>query len=141
MFIEFADLCPVSDKAAWMQEFLMDAFATSVQNYYNKKVLPVINDPSKKVTNSDYMLVVIMPEYCNQREFYAFLKDKINKDCPCVSQFIGSQTIGKDNEKIFTNILRQMNAKAGGDLWRMSFPKEISPKTMLVGIDVCHKGS
>lgn len=38
------------------------------------------------------------------------------------------------------NILRQINAKLGGDLWRMNYPKEISKKTMLVGIDVCHKG-
>ena len=33
-----------------------------------------------------------------------------------------------------------MNAKFGGDLWRMSFGNEISQQTMLVGIDVCHKG-
>jgi len=46
----------------------------------------------------------------------------------------------KDNDKIFLNILRQINAKLGGDLWRMSFHEEISKKTMLVGIDVCHKG-
>lgn len=38
------------------------------------------------------------------------------------------------------NIMRQINAKLGGDLWRMSFSPEISKKTMLVGIDVCHKG-
>jgi hypothetical protein len=33
-----------------------------------------------------------------------------------------------------------MNAKFGGDLWRMQFGPEISDQTMLVGIDVCHKG-
>jgi aubergine-like protein len=33
-----------------------------------------------------------------------------------------------------------MNAKFGGDLWRMQFGEEISDQTMLVGIDVCHKG-
>lgn len=33
-----------------------------------------------------------------------------------------------------------MNAKFGGDLWRMQFGEEISNQTMLVGIDVCHKG-
>lgn len=38
------------------------------------------------------------------------------------------------------NILRQINAKLGGDLWRMNFHPDISQKTMLVGIDVCHKG-
>lgn len=36
--------------------------------------------------------------------------------------------------------MRQINAKLGGDLWRMSFPKEIPSSTMVIGIDVCHKG-
>ena len=38
------------------------------------------------------------------------------------------------------NIIRQINAKLGGDLWRMQFSKEIPQSTMLIGIDVCHKG-
>jgi len=38
------------------------------------------------------------------------------------------------------NILRQINAKLGGDLWRMKFSEEIPEKTMVFGIDVCHKG-
>ena len=54
--------------------------------------------------------------------------------------FVANRTIVKDNDRIFLNIIRQMNAKFGGDLWRMSFGEEISNQTMLVGIDVCHKG-
>jgi hypothetical protein len=57
-----------------------------------------------------------------------------------ISQFVTSKTINRDNDRIYLNIVRQINAKLGGDLWRMSFGPEISPKTMLVGIDVCHKG-
>ena len=57
-----------------------------------------------------------------------------------ISQFVANRTIAKDNDRIFLNIIRQMNAKFGGDLWRMSFGNEISQQTMLVGIDVCHKG-
>lgn len=57
-----------------------------------------------------------------------------------ISQFVTSKIIEKDNDRIYMNIVRQINAKLGGDLWRMSFGKEISKKTMLVGIDVCHKG-
>jgi hypothetical protein len=53
---------------------------------------------------------------------------------------VTSKTIHRDNDRIYLNIVRQINAKLGGDLWRMNFGKEISPKTMLVGIDVCHKG-
>jgi hypothetical protein len=57
-----------------------------------------------------------------------------------ISQFVQNRTISKDNDRIFMNIVRQINAKLGGDLWRINFGKEISKKTMLVGIDVCHKG-
>jgi aubergine-like protein len=53
---------------------------------------------------------------------------------------VTSKTINRNNDRIYLNIVRQINAKLGGDLWRMSFGKEISQKTMLVGIDVCHKG-
>lgn len=57
-----------------------------------------------------------------------------------ISQFVQAKIIDKDNDRIYMNILRQINAKLGGDLWRMDFGPEISKKTMLVGIDVCHKG-
>ena len=40
-----------------------------------------------------------------------------------------------------TNILRQINSKAGADLYTMKFPDSLSQKrTMLIGIDVCHAG-
>jgi aubergine-like protein len=81
-----------------------------------------------------------MPDSIRQELFYTTIKSKINSDTPVISQFVASKTIMKDNDRIFINILRQINAKLGGDLWRMEFQKEISKKTMLVGIDVCHKG-
>lgn len=81
-----------------------------------------------------------MPDHSNHQDFYSFLKNKINCDSPVISQFVANRTIIKDNDRIFLNIIRQMNAKFGGDLWRMSFGEEISNQTMLVGIDVCHKG-
>jgi hypothetical protein len=33
-----------------------------------------------------------------------------------------------------------MNSKMGGDLFNITFPKEILPRTMIMGIDVCHSG-
>lgn len=33
-----------------------------------------------------------------------------------------------------------MNSKLGGDLFNLKFSKEVAPKTMLMGIDVCHSG-
>lgn len=40
--MEYADICPVPDKVALHEEYLLDAFAQSIQHYYNKKVLPII---------------------------------------------------------------------------------------------------
>lgn len=40
--VEYADICPVPDKVALHEEYLLDAFAQSIQHYYNKKVLPII---------------------------------------------------------------------------------------------------
>ena len=40
-----------------------------------------------------------------------------------------------------SNILRQVNSKAGGDLFNLKFPAAMDDKrTMLIGIDVCHAG-
>ncbi len=39
-----------------------------------------------------------------------------------------------------SGILRQINAKLGGDLYTVELPKEIPLNTMFVGIDVCHCG-
>lgn len=138
--VEYADICQVSDKAAYHEEVLLESFAESIQYYYDKKVQPIIGKSNGKVKHSDFMFLVIMPDHTNHQDFYSFLKNKINCDSPVISQFVANRTIAKDNDRIFLNIIRQMNAKFGGDLWRMSFGDEISDQTMLVGIDVCHKG-
>ena len=138
--VEYADICPVPDRAAVHEEYLLEAFASSIQNYYNKKVLPTIQASGGAIKHSDFIFLVIMPDHTNHQDFYSFLKNKINCDSPVISQFVANRTIAKDNDRIFLNIIRQMNAKFGGDLWRMSFGNEISQQTMLVGIDVCHKG-
>ena len=42
---------------------------------------------------------------------------------------------------IATNILKQVNSKAGGDLYYLKFPQNVEKKrTMLIGVDVCHSG-
>lgn len=87
-----------------------------------------------------YFFLMLMPDSIRQETFYAAIKSKINSTCPVISQFVSTRTLGRENDRIYLNIVRQINAKLGGDLWRMKFDKEISKKTMLVGIDVCHKG-
>lgn len=138
--VEYADICPVSDKATYHEEVLLESFAQSIQNYYDKKVAPLIKASNGTIKHSQFIFLVIMPDHSNHQDFYSFIKNKINCDSPVISQFVANRTIAKDNDRIFLNIIRQMNAKFGGDLWRMQFGPEISEQTMLVGIDVCHKG-
>lgn len=83
--VEYADICPVNDKAAYHEEYLLDAFAQSIQNYYDKKVLPQIRAGNGAVKHSNFMFLVIMPDHTNHQDFYSFLKNKINCDSPVIS--------------------------------------------------------
>jgi len=57
------------------------------------------------------------------------------------SQVITTRNGFKFNLSKATNILRQVNSKAGGDLYHLKFPEALAHKrTMLIGIDVCHAG-
>jgi len=67
------------------EEYLLDAFAQSIQNYYDKKVLPAIAGSEGAVKHSSFMFLVIMPDHSNHQDFYSFLKNKINCDAPVVS--------------------------------------------------------
>jgi len=39
---------------------------------------------------------------------------------------------------VASNIIKQIDSKIGGELYSVDFPKEVLPRTMLIGIDVCH---
>ena len=57
------------------------------------------------------------------------------------SQVITVRNASKFNLSKATNILKQVNSKAGGDLYYLKFPEALEKKrTMLIGIDVCHAG-
>lgn len=70
--VEYADICPVPDKAAYHEELLLDAFAHSIQNYYDKKVLPQVRDSNGTVKHSQFIFLVIMPDHTNHQDFYSF---------------------------------------------------------------------
>lgn len=58
------------------------------------------------------------------------------------SQVITARNGSKFNLSKASNILRQINSKAGGDLYYLKFPEIVEKKrTMLIGIDVCHAGA
>ena len=58
-----------------------------------------------------------------------------------VSQVVNVNTCRRMNMSVASNILRQIHVKQGCDLYNLYFSKEINQNTMLVGIDVCHKGA
>ena len=74
----------------------------------------------------------------NERQYKGY--KKVSYECNIVSQCMLFKTVSKLNLSVFSNILRQINSKIGGDLYNINFSKEILPKTMLIGIDVCHQG-
>jgi len=130
IYVDYGDIIHLRDRAT------IDDFKAAFDSYYQKQVEPERAKGSKDL----HFFFVIMPDSIRQDLFYANLKNKINQDTSVISQFVCARTLLKDNDRIYMNIIRQINAKLGGDLWRMKFDKEISKKTMLVGIDVCHKG-
>ncbi len=57
-----------------------------------------------------------------------------------ISQAVAYKTVKKMSLSVATNVLKQINSKIGGDLFNLAVAEEISPQTMLIGIDVCHSG-
>ena len=57
------------------------------------------------------------------------------------SQAVRFSNANKFNLSKATNVIKQINSKAGGDLYYLKFPEVLDKKrTMLIGIDVCHAG-
>lgn len=62
-----------------------------------------------------------------------------------ISQFMLCKNIRQKVERkvfgVFSNLLRQINAKAGLDLYRMHLPQKLrNMPTMIVGVDVVNQG-
>jgi len=44
---------------------LLESFAQSIQNYYDKKVAPTIRNSGGTVRHSQFIFLVIMPDHSN----------------------------------------------------------------------------
>lgn len=55
-----------------------------------------------------------------------------------ISQVVNQRTVARMNLSVASNVLKQMVSKIGGELYLLEFPKNLSSRTMLIGIDVCH---
>jgi len=82
------------------------------------------------------MVVIVL-----QRENNYTMFKEVLQQYRMPSQVVTCRNAFKFNLSKATNILRQINSKAGADLYNMKFPEILSKKrTMLIGIDVCHSG-
>lgn len=56
-----------------------------------------------------------------------------------VSQFVLGNTIDRAKITVYSNILKQINAKLMNDLYRIQIPKPME-NTMVVGVDIVNAG-
>lgn len=92
--------------------------------------------PGKNQFRHPMMVVMVLQRESHYEQF----KD-IMLRYQITSQVITFRNGNKFNLSKATNILRQINSKAGGDLYHLKVPEVLEKKrTMLIGIDVCHAG-
>lgn len=123
----------------------IEDFKDAIRSYFKEylKYDPALKpEENKQVLKEDRVqfFLVIIPDSVKKEKFYIALKNIINSEYPIISQFVCAKTVNMYKDRVYMNILRQINAKLGGDLWRMKFSTEIPKTSMLIGIDVCHKG-
>lgn len=86
--------------------------------------------------NADYQFVLAL--ISDRHKQYKLVKKVLDIKEGVVSQCVYSDH-KKMNSLVFSsNIIRQLNAKLGGDLYCVELPEEVPRNTMFVGIDVCH---
>jgi len=83
---------------------------------------------------NEHMMVFVLLDYPDKKKFIKQVIDKTG----IPSQFLLIPTASK-GLSVFTNLLKQMNAKVQLDLYRIQLPKEMA-NTMQIGVDVCHEG-
>lgn len=136
IFVDYGDIIAMNNQST------IEDFKDAIRSYFKEylKYDPAIKPKTPMDNSRVQFFLVIIPDSVKKEKFYIALKNIINSDYPVISQFVTIKTISTFKDRVYMNILRQINAKLGGDLWRMKFSEEIPEKSMLVGIDVCHKG-
>lgn len=93
----------------------------------------------KNLINQNLKPTMVLVMLSNEKLYKAYKNICYNLNL--VSQCVKYSNFGKGmNLSVASNVLRQINSKLGGDLYNIKFGKELSPLTMLIGIDVCHSG-
>jgi hypothetical protein len=77
-----------------------------------------------------------------KEQHHPFIKKRLD-EMGIISQFLLYKNISKKigTMGVITNLLRQVNAKVGLDLYRISLPQKVrNANTMIVGVDVVNMG-
>jgi len=111
-------------KPSWIEVDRSDDFSGA-----NRQLKGLI-DAKKKPTISLMMLG-------NERQYKSFKYMYYLNNI--ISQSGRYQNFGKGmNMSVASNVLMQINSKLSGDLYQLMFSQNISPKTMIISIYVCH---
>eukprot|EP01022_Parablepharisma_sp_SALTPOND_P001781 TRINITY_DN1073_c0_g1_i1.p1 TRINITY_DN1073_c0_g1~~TRINITY_DN1073_c0_g1_i1.p1 ORF type:complete len:1028 (-),score=59.38 TRINITY_DN1073_c0_g1_i1:556-3639(-) len=76
----------------------------------------------------------------DRRKQYKAVKKVLDISYGIISQCAFADYKKMTNMTYASNLIRQLNAKLGGDLYSVELPPEIPKNTMFVGVDVCHCG-
>ena len=85
----------------------------------------------------DYFVIYLL----DWQKDYDKVKRLLTELC-LLSQVVTKQTSRRINLSVASNIVKQINAKVGGESIRIQMPKAIQKEyVMAIGIDVCHAGA
>ena len=90
------------------------------------------------VQKETQIVVCILPT--NKKDRYDAIKFLCCSEIGVPSQCVVAKTLSRKQSalSVCTKIIQQMNCKLGGQLWTVN---GVPPKSMIVGIDVCHDNS
>lgn len=97
-----------------------------------------LNEIKYNTRESTQIVVCILPT--NKKDRYDAIKYMCCAEIGVPSQCVVSKTLARKQSalSVCTKIIQQINCKLGGQLWTVN---GVPPKSMIVGIDVCHDNS
>lgn len=91
----------------------------------------------KGTASAQFQFVLVL---LSDRRQYVQIKKLLEVDLGITSQFVHLTPKKVSSFSIASNIIKQINLKIGGELYKVDLPNEVPKNTMFVGIDVCHCG-
>ena len=98
--------------------------------------IEAIQNATSKVPEPQVVLCILSRNSVN--EYHKIKRWAITQQTPFLTQMVKLDTLerAKNMMPICSKIILQINTKRNGELWRVSTPKEVPRKSMMVGLDV-----